>query len=134
MSFSLYWENKLLDHSHGVGAVTMPATLYAALFSSNPCPGSTLGVATGTETAYTSYARQLVTFAAAAGAVSANSALVTFPASGSTATAVNYVALYDAVTSGHLIEGYGISNLPIVIGTQPQVAIGVMSSTMSGTP
>jgi hypothetical protein len=100
MSFSNYLENKVLDHVFGGVSYTAPATLYVALFTSDP--GET---GSGTEVSGGSYARQTVTFTVT-GNQASNTAAVEFPtATGSWGT-VTYAAIYDASTSGNLLA-YG---------------------------
>ena len=53
MSFSNYLENKILLHVFGATPYTAPATLYVALFTSDPGEGGT-----GTEVSGGSYARR----------------------------------------------------------------------------
>jgi hypothetical protein len=100
MSFSNYLENKVLGHVFGGVSYTAPATLYAALFTSDP--GET---GSGTEVSGGSYARQTITFTVT-GNQASNTAAVEFPtATGSWGT-VTYAAIYDASTSGNLLA-YG---------------------------
>lgn len=100
MSFSNYLENKVLGHVFGGASYTAPATLYVALFTSDP--GET---GSGTEVSGGSYARQTVTFTVT-GNLASNTAAVEFPtATGSWGT-ITYAAVYDASTSGNLLA-YG---------------------------
>lgn len=100
MSFSNYLENKVLLHVFGATAYTAPATLYCALFTSDP--GET---GAGTEVSGGSYARQTITFTVT-GNQASNTAAVEFPtASGSWGT-VTYAAVYDSSTGGNLLT-YG---------------------------
>jgi len=99
MSFSNHLETEILDHVFGGNAYTAPATLYLALFTSNPDED-----ASGTEvsTSGTAYARQTVTFT-----VSGNTATTDAAVEYSTATAnfgtVSYVGVMDASTGGNLL-------------------------------
>ncbi|WP_377846978.1 hypothetical protein [Bosea sp. UC22_33] len=80
-SASDYLEKKLLDHSLGVAAYTMPGTVYLALFTADPGEAGP-----GTEVSGNGYARQSTAFAAAAavdGVMTArNSTAKTFTAVG----------------------------------------------------
>jgi hypothetical protein len=109
MSLSNYKEKKLLDHAHNVASWTAPTTLYLALYKSNP------GVTnTGTEVSATvddtAYARQVITFSAAVlgTGVAASSNAQTFAAvvygSGAAAYTVTHVGIFDALTSGNLLD------------------------------
>ena len=99
MSFSNHLETEILDHVFGGNAYTAPATLYLALFTSNPDED-----ASGTEvsTSGTAYARQTVTFT-----VSGNTATTDAAVEYSTATAnfgtVTHVGVMDASTGGNLL-------------------------------
>ena len=99
MSFSNHLETEILDHVFGGNAYTAPATLYLALFTSNPDED-----ASGTEvsTSGTAYARQTVAFT-----VSGNTATTSAAVEYSTATAnfgtVSYVGVMDASTGGNLL-------------------------------
>lgn len=100
MSFSNYLENKVLGHVFGGVSYTAPATLYVALFTSDP--GET---GSGTEVSGGSYARQTIAFTVT-GNQASNTAAVEFPtATGSWGT-ITYAAVYDASTSGNMLA-YG---------------------------
>ena len=77
MPASTYAANKMLDHLVGKTAFAMPATVYVALFISNPTAANT-----GTEASFTGYARVALTtgsFNAAASGSSANATAISFP-------------------------------------------------------
>ena len=100
-AFSNYLENQLLNHTLRNTAYTAPATLYLALFTS---AGSLAELEAGTlthELTGGSYARQTITFNAAASGSTANSAIVTFSAL--PAATVNFVAVMDASTAGNVL-------------------------------
>lgn len=98
-AFSNYMEEKIVEHFLRNNAITPPATVYLALFESDP------GEATaGTETAFTSYARQSSTWTALdANGQTKNSATITFPANGnaSASVTITHICLFDAATSGN---------------------------------
>jgi hypothetical protein len=100
MSFSNYLENKVLLHVFGATAYTAPATLYIALFTSNP--GETGG---GTEVSGSPYARQTATFTVAANLAS-NTAAVEFPTAAASWGTITYAAVFDASTAGNMLA-YG---------------------------
>jgi hypothetical protein len=95
---SNYLENELLDHTLGTGSWTMPTTIYLALFTSNPTDAGS-----GTEVSGSGYARQAVTFGAAASGSATNSSQETFTASGGNFGTVTHIGIYDASTAGNLL-------------------------------
>lgn len=100
MSFSNYLENKVLLHVFGATAYTAPATLYVALFTSDP--GET---GSGTEVSGGSYARQTIAFTVT-GNQASNTAAVEFPTATASWGTITYAAVYDAVSGGNLMA-YG---------------------------
>ena len=98
-AFSNYMEEKIVEHFLRNNAITPPATVYVALFESDP------GEATaGTETAFTGDARPSSTWTALdANGQTKNSATVTFPANGnaSASVTITHIALFDAATNGN---------------------------------
>lgn len=97
MSFSNYLENKVLGHVFGGAAYTAPATLYVALFTSDPGEAGT-----GTEVSGGSYVRQTAAFTVT-GAQAANTAAVEFPTATASWGTITYGAVYDAVSGGNLL-------------------------------
>lgn len=97
-ALSDYLENKLLEHSMGKTAYTMPSGVYLGLFTTAPTDA-----APGTEVTGGAYARQKVTFGnAAAGSIS-NSADVTFPKATANWGTITHAALFDAATAGNML-------------------------------
>lgn len=95
---SNYLENALINATLRNTTYTSPATVYVALFTTDPTDAGT-----GTEVSGGSYARQSVTFAAPSNGLSASNADVTFPqATGSWGT-VGWIGIYDALTTGNLL-------------------------------
>ena len=98
-ALSNYLEAKIVDHFLRNSAQTPPATVYLALFESNPGEEGS-----GTETGYANYARQAVSWTALDGAgQTKNGGVVTFPANGNAAASVTitHAAVYDALTVGN---------------------------------
>ena len=95
---SNYLENELLDHTLGTGSFTMPATIYLALFTSNPTDAGS-----GTEVSGSGYARQAITFGAASSGTATNSSQETFTASGGNFGTVTHIGIYDASSAGNLL-------------------------------
>ena len=96
-AFSNYLENKVLDHVFGGVPYSAPATLYLALYTSDPGDGNT-----GTECSGTSYARQTITFTVVNDTAS-NNAAVEFPVAGSSWGTITHVGILDQLTSGNLL-------------------------------
>ena len=98
-AFSNYLEDKIVEHFLRNNATTPPATVYVALFESDPGEGTG-----GTETAYINYARQASSWTAIdANGQTKNAATVTFPANGNASAnvTVTYLCLFDAATAGN---------------------------------
>lgn len=98
MSASNYLELKLLEHSVGKTSFTMPATIRLALYTTDPTDADS-----GTEVSGSGYARQPITFAAAAAGSIANDAAVVFTATGSWGT-VTHWGIRDAASAGNLLH------------------------------
>lgn len=102
--FSDYTENELLDHLLGEGGrvFTSPAALYIGLLTvvgADNLTGTTI-----TEPATGGYARQAVTFgAAAAGTATMSDATLTWTNTAATAWSVVGVAIVDATASGNML-------------------------------
>lgn len=98
-AFSNYLEEKIVEHFLRNNSITPPATVYVGLFESDP------GEATsGTETAYTGYARQSSAWTALdVNGHTKNTGALTFPANGnaSTSVTITHLALFDAASSGN---------------------------------
>lgn len=126
-AFSNYLENELLDHTLGVGSFTMPATIYLAIFTTDPTDA-----ASGTEVSGSGYARQAVTFAAASGGTTSNSSAETFTASGGNFGTVTHFGLFDALTTGNLLY-HGALTTPRTIndGESLVFAIGDLDITLA---
>jgi hypothetical protein len=136
MSMSDYLEKKVLDHIHNVAAYTAPVTTYLALMKTNPTDANS-----GTEVSAvvddTAYARQALTFAAATSGIglAASSNAQTFAAviygTGAAAYTVSYIATYDALTAGNLLE-YAPLSAPIsrVVGKTLVFDIGSVTSAL----
>lgn len=112
-----YLENKVLDHVLGGSDYTRPASVYIALFTSDP---GEAGSQTG-EPASGSYARVAVTnnstnWPAASSGAKSNGTDFTFPtASGSWGT-ITHFGILDASTSGNMLY-YGALAASKVITT-----------------
>ena len=95
---SNYLENALVNATLRNTTYTSPATVYVALFTTDPTDA-----ASGTEVSGGSYARTSVAFAAPSNGASASSADCTFPTCTSTWGTVSHIGIFDASTSGNLL-------------------------------
>lgn len=116
-AFTDYLENKLLDHSLGTNTFTKPTAVYLGLFTAAPGEGGG-----GTEVSGGGYARQAVTFAAASGGTTSNSADITFPTATANWGTITHVALFDASTGGNMLY-YGALTSSVVINSGQQFVI-----------
>jgi len=94
-----YLANEILDHQLGTGSFSAPASVHLALFTAAPNAGGG-----GTEVAGSGYAREEVTFGAAADREAANDAPVSFAAVGGNWGVVTHWGLFDASSSGNLLH------------------------------
>ena len=95
---SNFLENALVNATLRNTTYTSPATVYVALFTTDPTDA-----ASGTEVSGGSYARTSVTFAAPSNGASASNADCTFPTCTSTWGTVSHIGIFDASTSGNLL-------------------------------
>jgi len=95
---SNFLENAVINAVLRNTSYTSPATVYVALYTSDPTDADT-----GTEVSGGSYARTAVTFGAPSNGVTTNSASVTFPTATASWGTVSYIGLRDASTSGNLL-------------------------------
>lgn len=96
--FSNYLENKIIDHMLRNQAYTPPATVYVALYTTDPTDADT-----GTEVSGGAYARQSAGLSAASGGASSNAADITFPTATANWGTITHVGLRDALTGGNLL-------------------------------
>jgi hypothetical protein len=95
---SNYLENALINATLRNTSYTSPATVYVALFTSDPTDAGS-----GTEVSGGSYARTAVTFGAPSNGVSTNSANVEFPTCTSSWGTITHIGIMDALTTGNLL-------------------------------
>jgi hypothetical protein len=95
---SNHLENALINATLRNTSYTSPATVYAALFTTDPTDAGT-----GTEVTGGSYARTSITFGSPSNGVTTNSADVTFPTCTAAWGTVTHMGIYDAATSGNLL-------------------------------
>lgn len=124
---SNYLENALINATLRNTSYTSPATVYVALYTTDPTDADT-----GTEVSGNGYARQSVTFGAPANGASTNSAAVEFPqATGSWGT-VAYIGLRDASSGGNLLYHSPLdASKTISTGDVFRISAGNLSVTLS---
>jgi hypothetical protein len=104
---SNYLEGKVIEHVLRNVSYTSPATVYAALYTSDPGEANS-----GTEVAGGTYASQTIAFGAHSNGTVTNSGLVEFD--DLPAATVTHVGLLDASTSGNLLY-YGALGSSITV-------------------
>lgn len=117
-SLSDYAENELVDHVCN-GAYTPAATVYVALSEADP-----LDTGAGmSEADYTGYAREAITFGAAATRKVAQSGTITFDPCTAGSNDATHWAIFDALTSGNMLAHGALNDtVNIVAGNTPSVA------------
>ena len=127
-----YFENAMLNLMRGT-SITAPATMYLALFLSNPGDDGT----SGTEITYSGYERKAITFstpaASGSGLVTQNTTMISFPESSTSAGTVTYVAVYDDQSAGNMWL-YGQLDTPLTVqtGVSPVFQAGTVKWIWSG--
>ena len=105
---SNYLELKLLDHVLGNTTFTQPANIYVALFTASTGLEANNPSAEVT-TVGTAYARQAVSFAAAAsGSCATDGPAVTFPVATATYGTVTHIAIVDHVSNTNWGTGVNV--------------------------
>lgn len=97
-ALSDYAELKVLDHTLGTTAWTMPATVYLGL-----SVASMADDASGTELTGSGYARQTISFASASGGSASTDATVTFPTATGSWGSIGFWSLWDASSGGNML-------------------------------
>lgn len=95
---SNYLETALVNATLRNTTYTSPATVYAALFTTDPTDAGS-----GTEASSGAYARTAITFGSPSNGVTTNSADVTFPTCTAAWGTITHMGIFDASTSGNLL-------------------------------
>ena len=106
---SNYLENALINATLRNTSYTSPATVYVALYTTDPTDADT-----GTEVSGGSYARTAVTFGAPSNGVSTNSAAVEFPTCTSSWGTITHIGIRDASTSGNLLYHTALTTSKVI--------------------
>jgi hypothetical protein len=124
---SNYLEDALINATLRNTSYTSPATVYLALYTSDPTDADT-----GTEVSGGSYARQAITFGAPSNGVSTNSAAIEFPQATGTWGTITYVGIRDALTTGNLLYHTALDvSKTIASGDIFKISIGSLSVTLA---
>ena len=124
---SNYLENALINATLRNTSYTSPATVYLALYTSDPTDADT-----GTEVSGGSYARQAITFDSPSNGVTSNTAAIEFPQATGTWGTITYVGIRDALTTGNLLYHTALdASKTIASGDIFKIAIGSLSVTLA---
>lgn len=124
---SNYLENALINATLRNTSYTSPATVYLALYTTDPTDADS-----GTEVSGNAYARQSITFGAPSNGVSTNSAAIEFPQATGAWGTVAYVGIRDASTAGNLLYHTPLdASKTIATGDVFRVAVGSLSVTLA---
>lgn len=123
-----YAENKLLDHLLGVSPYTPPASVWLALFLSDPTD-----TGSGTEVSGNSYQRIQATFGAAVNGATSNASELTFPTpTGLGWGDVTHAAIFDAQSNGNMLFSGQLSQTKTVgTGTLVKFLVGSVVVTLT---
>ena len=125
--FSNYLENALVNAVLRNTTYTSPATVYVALFTTDPTDAGS-----GTELSGNAYARTAVTFGAPSNGVTTNSADVTFPTCTLAWGTVTHIGIRDALTSGNLLYHTPLdASKTIDLGDIFKITTGNLSVTLA---
>lgn len=124
-AMSDYLENAFLDHFTGTTSTSAPAAVYLGLSTASMNDDDS-----GTELSGSGYARQAITFAAAASASISTNSAAEFPAATGSWGSVSHWAIYDAATAGNqLFHGSFATAKTIATGDILKVASGDLTIT-----
>ena len=124
---SNFLENALVNATLRNTTYTSPATVYVALFTTDPTDANT-----GTEVSGGSYARTSVTFAAPSNGAAASNADCTFPTATGSFGTVTHIGLFDASTSGNLLYHTPLDTSKLIeTGDIFKIASGSLTVTLA---
>lgn len=108
---SNYLENAMINAVLRNTTYTSPATVYAALYTTDPTEADS-----GTEVSGGSYARQSVAFSAPSDGATSNSGTITFPTATANWGTITHIGIRDASTAGNLLY-YGPMTASKTVGS-----------------
>jgi len=124
-SISDFLENELLDHIFNV-AYSNVATVYLGLAESDLADDES-----GTETSYTGYDREAITFGAAASRVITQSGDVTFDQNTGSAVDITHWGIFDTLSGGDLLaHGAFSATVEVANNNTPKVATTEITVTV----
>jgi hypothetical protein len=124
---SNYLENALINATLRNTTYTSPATVYVALFTSDPTDAGS-----GSEVSGGSYARKSATFAAPSNGVSTTSADINFDQCTVAWGTITHIGIYDALTTGNLMYHTPLnSSKAIDVGDIFKIASGSLTVTLA---
>lgn len=124
-SLSDYAETLLANFIANAQTATRPTSWYLALFTAAPSDSGG-----GTELSGLGYARQAVTFGAAAGPVTSNTSTHTFTASGGSWGTVTHYGIFDASSGGSLLW-HGALTTPRTIADGESLTVAAAAFTLT---
>jgi hypothetical protein len=124
---SNYLENALINATLRNTSYTSPATVYLALYTSDPTDADT-----GTECSGSGYARQAITFGSPSNGVTTNSAAIEYAQAGNSWGTITHIGIRDALTTGNLLYHSPLdASKTIATGDVFRVAAGSLSVTLT---
>lgn len=127
MAASNYLETQIINEVLRGVAYAAPATVYLALFTTDPTDADT-----GAEVSTGGYARQAVAFDAPTNGVTQNTALETFTATGASWGSITHVGVYDAAAAGNLLFHSILGTARTINdGDTLEFAAGAITATMT---
>lgn len=125
-SISNYLEEKIINHFFRNTAVTPPAKVYLALYTTDPTDADT-----GTEVTGGAYARQEITLSAPTNGVTKNTADIEFAVAAANWGTVTHAAVRDEAQGGNLmLHGPLNINKTINMGDQFRVPANQLTFTL----
>jgi hypothetical protein len=108
-AMSNYLENALINATLRNTTYTSPATVYVALYTSDPTDANT-----GTECTGASYARESMAFGAPSNGASTNSSDVEFDQATGAWGTITHFGILDALTSGNLLYHGALTSSKVI--------------------
>lgn len=124
-AMSDYLENAILNATLRGQAWTPPATVYLALYTSDPTDTKT-----GTEVTGGAYARQTIAFNAPLNGAASSTADVLYPIATAGWGTVTHIGIFDAATGGNLLYHGPLTNTK-TIATDDQLKLAAGDITVS---
>lgn len=130
MSKSNYLENKVLDHILGATVFTAPATVYVALFTTDPTDAASGTEVTGNNYARKSVVNNVANWPNASGGTKSNGAEILFATPSGSWGTITHFAIYDALTVGNMLY-HGALNSSVAPGAGVEVKFAAGALTVN---